>query len=636
MHLRIQTTPFGPFTDIDLVAFKVARLKLQVGVSHPSCLSWVMYAPQHTFPLGIRNFVQLWDETATLDGLPQSATNPLFEGFIEEVSPGDDSNLVHCVAYDPTRKTSNEITVMSDPWLPGDVGTGTLPVEGLGTYPRLVFNALLDNDDDYAFERAHWLTVGEMIATILDDQYHPLYWANAAPGDGTSAGNSIAYLPTDLTPLSYVPQEKEVFESQPVREAFEKLLRYAPGWRMLWQPGSRKWRFWDLTAAPPVTLTLNDRNAADFILSLELHRSLEGRWTAIHFYGPETILPQVAQVSDGSLTDISDGPFLQGTIATCCEVRGKYRWQITDPDLRRVARLLPEPVLVQTGDYNVVSTRYPTLLAYWPLTDAGNAGWRVVNGWSLDAHNGIIDFGDTYVFRYNRKAEPSGLMYENPTDVRFIYGRPDNPIQVRYPETGYEGTAYTVANLQNELKLHDEMLAVGYEFNQPVTTTVRRDQYSTLARFIHDQRKDMIYVGGLVLEGLRYDYSHLDRRINLAGVDANNQPMTTGWENINAFLTDVEYDFENQLTTLTFSSDQAEQIGIDIADLKKRLGIKALRQVYWYQVGFNTIIRPRGLNEPGGFDQFTSVHELTYTIEQGVDYVDPETGISPETGQYYG
>ena len=51
-------------------------------------------------------------------------------------------------------------------------------------------------------------------------------------------------------------------------------------------------------------------------------------------------------------------------------------------------------------------------------------------------------------------------------------------------------------------RAHDEMLAVAYEYNQPVTTETRLAQFAILAEREHAMRKDIIYSGGCVLEGL--------------------------------------------------------------------------------------------------------------------------------------
>ena len=86
----------------------------------------------------------------------------------------------------------------------------------------------------------------------------------------------------------------------------------------------------------------------------------------------------------------------------------------------------------------------------------------------------------------------------------------------------------------------------------------------------------MIYTGAGVLEGIQYDFARLNTTINIAAVNGDGTPVTTGWESVPIFVTDCKFDFENQPTTLTFSSDQMQLAGVDPAMLKARLGIHSL------------------------------------------------------------
>jgi hypothetical protein len=626
LRMRLQTSVFGPFHDVDLSAVRAARFRLQTSYSHPARLSWVMHQPQQSQPLPLRTFVQFWDDGSTgPDGVPYSDGNPLFEGFITEITPGEDPNRVEYVAYDPTRKASDEFQVMSGPWLPGSP-PGVPPSEGPGAYPRLVFNSRIDNDDDFAFARENDATLGDLIATLLLDAAPPLFWCNASPGDGASGGSGLPWVPSELVQLTFRPQEKIVFESETIRAAIERLLQWMPHYRMLWKPGTRQFRFWDLTTSPEVTLTLNHLADAGRVLSLQLTRSLEGRYTAVRIFGPQTLTPMTASVSAGTLLDISNGPPLEtvGGVTTF----GRNRWQITNVHLRRVARLLPADIFVQTDDLMLVRTRSPQLEAFWPQTSGGPAGWRAIRGWSLDAASGIVSFNGTNLYRFNRNAAPGQPRFENPTDVRFVYATPTSPLQVRVPETGFSGTAFTEANLQSELQIHDEMLAVDYEHGQPVTTQTRVQQFTILADYIHRMRRDLIHAGGLVIDGLDFRFAELNRRVNLAAVDENGSPRTTGWERMSAFVTDVEYDFDEQLTTLQFSSDQLELIGMDPDRVKQWLRIRALQRRVRTWSSVSTSIRGSRMGDPlHGFSITNSIWETTIQAGQLVDYIDPETGL---------
>lgn len=626
--METQATAFGSYTAVDFTAQRIGQLKLQISYQHPARLSWVQQKPQHTFPIGIRSFVRLWDDAANgPDGNPQSSSNPIFEGFVMEVNPGSESNEVQYVAYDPTRFSAQQFNVSSLAWNSGTVPTDA-PTTSAGSYPRLVFNSKIDNDDDAAYQRLTDASVGDMLGTIFDDSYQPLYWTNAAPGDGTDAGNGSPYETGDLTALAFRPQEKEVFESETVRGAVTRLLRHYPSWRLLWYPGTRKWRFGDITASPEVTLTLNDWDASNVVLSLNLERSLEQRYTAVHFYGPQTTVTTVSSIGGGTLTDISDGPLLQNNIATCCDVPGKNKWQITNTDARQIARVLPEFITVQTSDYSFVSVRTAQLEGYWPESSQWPAGWRVITGWYINAKTGTVFLPDgIYAYRYNSRPAGGSPHYENPTDVRFTYGKFENPIQVRYPTSGFSGTAYDVAGIANQMEIYAEDLAVGYEYGQPVTTATRLAQFQILAEYLHKLHKDIVYVGGVTLDGCRYEFGRLDKRINIAAVDGNGGTVTTGWESIGALLTDVEIDFGEQLTTLQFSSDHASLIALDVEEAKRRLKIRALERVEFVNATFQTTIRNRRIGEQDrGFSQLKDVHETNMQVDYQTAWVDPVTG----------
>lgn len=624
MHMRYQTTPGGGFTTVNLTTAAVAQVKITVDYNHPTAMNWVMYAAHHTFPLGIRNFVQFWDDAGDnpYTGGTQSSAAPLYEGFIEDVKPGDESNIVNYSALDPTRRISVEVPLMNAGYL-----AGSPPTPFPGASPRLVFNVSIEEDADYTFSILQWATMGQIIRWILDNHAEALAYWNAGPSAG------IAYVPSDISSMSYIPQEKQVFDSEGLRPAIERMMRqWEPSARMLWYPGSRKWRFGDISTSQETTLTINDFSGDYKLLSLHLDRSLDQRSTAQKIYGPEKAVEVNLLWSDGGLTEIVSGEFLQNDIATCCNVPLLNRFQITDPLLRKILRRLQLPVQVQTGDFNIITVNEAVLLAHYPdNTRAGFAGWRVLPNSIVgyDSRTGVITIYSTLgAARYNANPNGGEPNYENPDDVKLIYATYGDPITVRWPLTGYDGTAYDVANVQTVGTRRDEMLAVGYEFGQPVTTVMRMAQFRTLARRLHNQSKDIIYVGTAVLEGLLYEFATLDRRINFDGVDADGDPVVTGFEAIGAMLTSVEFDFANQTTTLQFSSNQMELMGIDIEHQKRVLGIKALERRDWTYVSFGTNIRQRTISDKaGGFSNMTTIHDTWVQIDQGHMYVDPETGV---------
>ncbi len=623
MKMDLQSSPGGPFVPLNLTTLGVCHVKLRIGYSHPMALEFDCYAPQQSFPLGVRNFIRFWDDTGSnVNGFFSSA-NPLFEGFIEQVTPGDSTNIVHMVCYDPTYECAAMFAVMSLPWQLTDP-----PLRGVGAIPRAVFNSMIDNDDDYAYELGDWYTMGQMMQTIFDDQQAPLQYFNACPSPG------VPYNIAQLDLLTYVPQEKMVFESEGVRSAMERMLRWEPAWRLLWTPGTRLWQFGDITLCPPVTITINDFHANNpyKVLHFELDRSLEGRATAVAFFGPPTLQQETPTWSAGGLTKIASGMLLQNNIATCCNVEGLNQFQITAVANRNVARLLQTPIDAQYDDYYFETTESPTFFGYWPATGAGAAGWRAITGWRLDARLGIVTFGSgNYIYRYNPKPAPGAPNYEDPTDVQFTYATFVETVQTRYPVSGFGGTAYTVANMANELLLYDEMLAVGYEYGQPVTIASRLAQFNYLAQRYWAFHKDIIYTGGCVLRGMVYDFCLLSKCVNFTGLDGAGNQIVTGWENINAMLTDVEYDFDQQITTLQFSSDQMELIGIDPELWKQKLKIHALVRVDYADVTMQTTLRNPSISDAVQPFMPHSTMQTTFNVDAGHVYVDPMT-LDPMRG----
>jgi hypothetical protein len=153
-------------------------------------------------------------------------------------------------------------------------------------------------------------------------------------------------------------------------------------------------------------------------------------------------------------------------------------------------------------------------------------------------------------------------------------------------------------------------LAIGYERGIPFSTPARLAQFQQLADIMQAQRRDIVYAGGCTLDGLQYEFQRLNQAISFAALDGDGNPLTTGWEAIQALLTDVEYDYDQGITTLQFSSDQLELAGFDAEFLKHRLKIKALNRVSQTYLA--------------GAINFNA-NSFLYTVEQ-VAYIDPDTG----------
>lgn len=543
--------------ELDLGGERISDLVLQVGYAHPARLSWSMHWPQQSAPLPHGEWMTLVDDDHG------DVSTPLFEGHVHEISPRD-ANRVDYVAYDPTRRAGQEITVLNGPHDAGNV------------VPRAVFNATIDADDDYAFAIALGATVGQIAAILLDHAASELVPLGAAPAYGP------AYAAAELLPLDFQPQEKVVFEGETLRGALDQLLSAYPQYRMLFVPGAaeRRWRFLDVTAAPETTLVLNRFAASEpRVLAMKLERSLERRATAVRLYGPPQLAQAIAWTGAGELVPLwsigeqivleASGPYAAGAGMAA------RRWQVADPARRRLGRVLPSEVAVPTRGVLLAGqtlaflvTRRPTLAVSFD----GGSTWDPVPDVVLDAQHGIV-LAPLGLASY----DPIEETYRSPTDARFYYSYHATPLWVRWPPAGFDGTAYSEAGLAHERKVYDESFAVYYENFQAVTTAERTAQFERLAQNLHAAHKDVAYAGGCTIEGLDYQFLRLGRRINFAAVDGEGAPLATGWEAIRAILTDVEYDFSERLTTLTFSSDHLEYVLASPALLKRRLKIEAIQ-----------------------------------------------------------
>ncbi|MEM1063135.1 MAG: hypothetical protein AAGJ97_12485, partial [Planctomycetota bacterium] len=508
MAFRIQLQadpPAGDYIDFDLTAQRVALETIEFSYDGPARLAFVVHQPSQTVPLPFRGFLRVWDDSGTNPRTGQifTADDPLWEGHVVDADPGSGANEVRYVALDPTSAASTDARVMSLPWDAPAV-SGDRPTPATGATPRLVFNGdNITNDPDAAYSRTNDADVGYMISVLLNDQQELLEYHNAAPT------GSAAFVTTgELDSIDYVPQEKLVFDSMPLRAAIGKLLAYEPEWRMLWYPGTRQWRFGKVRQSPKVTLTLNDATAPHPILDADLDRSLDDRHTAVRFMGPERVENTTATFSANELTRDVNGD-------------GSVTFQITDADKRRMANLLRSTIsvdgyrftrrtseLIETLAVGLRRTRRPVFQIRYEETTSGDGLWRTVGGWRADRLAGTVTFPDDS--RLKRAKYPPPLpgagspadpnaRYELPVDYRFTYGAFVDPFQVRYPETGHEGTTYDRYGHESELLVYDEMLRVWAGTNEDVTTSLRLQRFEELARRLHATKSDEEVVGSVVL-----------------------------------------------------------------------------------------------------------------------------------------
>lgn len=623
IKIQQQTERFGDYTDVDTDALALVATRLSISYSHAAQLSLTVIAPDYSAPIPRLAFVRVWDDGFQLaDGeTDQDEDHPLFEGFVEVVAPAGDSNRVQLACYDATYRVVKELITMSLPW---DAGIdGNPPTPAAGAIPRLILNVSSESDSDYPFERSHGLTIGGFIAIILDDQLQPLWWLNAAPD-----GPLQAYVDADLEGMDFVPQEKIVWETESVRASTERLQRFDPRYRLLWEPGSRLWRFFNITDAPSVTLTLNDPTVDFPVLSLDLSPSFERAWTAIKIYGPPTteteefIWYRGDVIPDGWTNTLAPvGSAIELETIGIHEISTYSAWQIVDSTKRRGARLLPDWFALRMSEFIWDNVKEPQFLLSWD----GGQTWIGAEVF-LDFQTGQAIFQGTVPFatvdqQYGQTAEYVGQHYFPPNAAKLVYAKYVTSLSVRVPETGFEGTAYTVAGMEVEKAVYDDSLAIGYEYGNPVTSEDRIAAMAALGRAQLDRNKDIVWTGGCVLDGIDYSWSRLNRRVNFVANDGNGGTVATGWDAIDAWVTDVDYDYAERTTTLTFSSDRQELIGEDVAQLKQRLNIKALEQRQWSEseLLFRTNLNWRG-------DTYREISGVL--TNSGFEYVDPQSGMT--------
>lgn len=604
LHMQQRLTRWDSFTTVDLQDIGAGDFVLSVSYSHAARLTWTCLEAQHTQPIPAGCFIRFWDDSATdPDGDPFDENNPMFIGYVEMPEPAAESIGVNYTAYDPTFRATREVTIFNAAW-PAGTPPSVRPERPTGAVPRLVYNVRITADPDWSHQVGGDGTLGQVIAGVLEFTYHPLVWVDAAPGDGTIGGAVDPYDPADLAALTSTPQEKLDFASESPYSAIQRLMRYDPRFRCMFDPSTKLWRFRDITQAPTKTVIVNEGSSQFPPMTLSLRPSAENCITAITIFGPPAPFvqnlfwddPVDAYAAGGvyagyprfDLTPLGSPTVYHefSTAGGIFQTRFWKQFQITDPAYRRGARELPVTYEYQQNDQVFSSTSFPLLLVSY---DHG-ATWQPWPTY-FDELNGIVEFATPPVYQVTNDSGMSVIpastqIWFAPNALRLIWAPHGEPLTVRKPATGYEGTAYTQMGLRYEDFQNDEALMVGREFGQPVTIPERRAAFETYAQTILDQRKDVVWTGAAQLDGLDWDYIRLNRKLQILAKDGSGNFLTTAWDNVGAYVTDVEFDFEEQTTSLTFSADKLALFGIDSAMLKERLKIRPLQQMVEYQTQF--------------------------------------------------
>lgn len=519
---------------------------------------------------------------------------PVFNGFVNSVTPNKDANTVDYVCFDATWMVNEQVTLLNT--------VGTDP-DGV---PYRVYNAL-PNDSDFSncynkttysssgTNYVGFVSVGQIIEDILTDTYSDLVVLNACP---SLLVGGDAFASSETSQLDFEPN-KITFQSEGVTSAINRVLAYMPNWRWLYVAADNIWHFFKVTNSSTETLVLNDPTQTKLVLTLQLQRVIDGRRTAVEIYGPpnpvngavslDTVTgPGVsAGVYNGVTIEagglVEDWTFGQETtfLSTGPTASGidnvGYRWKVNTGYDKASANLMPVQMALPDegslgGAFLYYNTQELSFSFTFGETDAfGNEKWYTIVGATYDRQNGVV-ITPRRIF----KGGDSGP-WSLPTNAILWYAPYAAPHKVRYPTSGFAGTAYSQANCTNVEKLYVPDLIDGTINGYQVSTSDRITQFTNLAQYLHELKKDIVYAGSIVLNGIHWDYLTLNKRINITSSDAAGNTITTGLESVNMILSQVEYDFTNKQTILTFSNDVSEYYLQDIESAKVFLKIRAVQ-----------------------------------------------------------
>jgi hypothetical protein len=603
-------------------------------------LRFVELISEHTPSFPKRARIELYDTSNRTDPSPTPPGVRRFFGYVSEIKPRG-----RCVEYtcdDPLQRLHEAIAVDTD------------------GAPRLVLNARFDEYDfpdslantyrpDFPAYRVAeiWRQLLELheaaIRTVCPGlPVGDLWRKDLADADGNGDTADMLDFITVWNPVPALHEDMKfepehlVFEEQTLADAFSQLLEMTPAWELQFDPETLLFR-WLLRTRPesgndPMpaeTRTLNKINDpdADFrrpVLSKELGQSAQDRWTRVEIIGPLEQVEATLKQSTGDLIEDWDHAYEAAASWSIFDTRKNaniaatnpywrvYRqYKIADPEKRRIARSIREGIWVpglpgvpepgQFSDHrfteyftsNHFRTHRPTLTA--KFTIEGRSGWFNVPA-RFDLLSGLAIAVNPLVLGDIR--DPA-TTFAKPDDVALAYAYLSAPVLASYPVTPgtYAGTAYTTAGVERTVRFYEQ------DFFSPAS---QRVNYQRLAKALWRTRGDLIFSGSIVVHGIDYSFEGFNvarqenyGRLNLSGLDDTGTPATTGWEAMDAPVQEVEYDYGQNRTTISFNSDWADFVFGDFASLKMRVKAaadqgKIVLARFWSELGG----RP-GVYDPG-------------------------------------
>lgn len=243
------------------------------------------------------------------------------------------------------------------------------------------------------------------------------------------------------------------------------------------------------------------------------------------------------------------------------------RYRVGDPDKRRISETVPDPENLAPLPGLALVSRHPRV---WRQFSAGM--------WSVAPV--VFDYPNGYFTSVAPMAEGNtsaqGAAGAAP-DVRLDYSWLGTPAEVRYPSSGWTGSAYASAGVQRERVRYVDDFARAAD----------APRYQALAEKLLWPSKDVAWRGTLSLGVVDAKWLPIDYRVNIRAKNDAGQAVATGLESIGALVSEAQIDFPGERTLITLADAQALTFPGEL------LRILTASELYWLD-------RERGPGGPGG------------------------------------
>lgn len=477
-----------------------------------------------------------WDDDGNLERI--------FTGRVKtRNSRGENNNegfTYEAVGY---QQLANEITAVSTdgrPRIEFTVGTTVTSVTSLGTEISTTFSK----------------TVAEAVQDVFDFAATRL---NTLGIPATIGVQGLGQFVSDLP-------ESVVLENLSFTAAINRLVAYERGFKVFWDDPSQTWHFINILDAPTAVINIASVNLENAIFDV----STEDRYTAVRLFARnESIIDENIATKSETITIGNATGILKRTTVTLSEgwsPEFEAKWSLFN------GQAIAFDDFENQGFFNVYRrfTMPATVIAPMPGTPVNAyAKYKLWTGGPTRVRrlHGRANFQRrTFFARFPAISRGNPHIEGDvvpPEEVQLVYwpvqftvslptsttseGTPTAFVntlfdstefldEIRVPETGYDGDAFTIFNLEREL----------------VEIVDRTEVTSLNAQRILDTHKDIQVTGTFPIGG-----DPIRQLINL-GVRARLQhpTMATGIQSLRPTITDYTYNFGKRgLTNLTVSTD---------------------------------------------------------------------------------